>query len=405
MHNGTIKSAGGGQQRVCLLVVGMHRSGTSAFARVTSLLGADLPKAVMGPSRGNERGHWEPNRLVACHDRFLQKLGSRWNDWQSIDTGGLPAASLADVKRELSELIDADYPDSSLFVLKDPRLSRLVPFYSELLREKGIEPRFALPIRNPLAVIQSLRERDGMSAGLAGLLWLRHALDAEFATRNASRAIVSYEHLLRDWRPAMQRVGARLSLRWPRPAEDAASDIAAFLTGELQHFAPSKRELAARDDIALWVRHAYRALLDLEANPDDDASIDTLENIRGAFDAASPIFADALQREIDVQRKELAATRADATAKASRVKQQDGDLAGLRTELAKRDASIGALQGELAARDTQLTVREGMVKGLTAQVAAQREEIARLSVELTQIRDSTVAPDPAVASRASQEAG
>lgn len=350
MQNGTIKSAGGGQQRVCLLVVGMHRSGTSAFARVTSLLGADLPKAVMGPSRGNERGHWEPNRLVACHDRFLQKLGSRWNDWQSIDTGGLPAASLADVKRELSELIDADYPDSGLFVLKDPRLSRLVPFYSELLREKGIEPRFALPIRNPLAVIESLRERDGMPAGLAGLLWLRHALDAEFATRNASRAIVSYEHLLRDWRPAMQRVGARLSLRWPRPAQDAASDIAAFLTGELQHFAPSKRELAARDDIALWVRHAYRALLDLETNPDDDASIDTLENIRGAFDAASPIFADALQREIDVQRKELAATRADATAKASRVKQQDGDLAGLRAELAKRDASIGALQGELAAR-------------------------------------------------------
>lgn len=55
--------------------------------------------------------------------------------------------------------------------------------------------------------------------------------------------------------------------------------------------------------------------------------------------------------------------------------------------------------------DTQLTVREGMVKGLTAQVAAQRDEIARLSVELTQIRDSTVAPDPAVASRAAQEAG
>jgi hypothetical protein len=362
------------RRRICLLVLGMHRSGTSAVARVTNLLGADLPRVVMGPNRGNERGHWEPERLVACHDRLLQRLGSRWNDWQRLDTVGLSADTLADFKRELSELIDADYSQSRFFVLKEPRLCRLVPFYAQLLREKDIEPRYLLAVRNPLAVIHSLSDRDGIWPGRVALLWLRHALDAEYATRNASRAIVSFEHLLLDWRPAMQRAGARLSFRWPRPLDDAAADITAFLTGEMQHFAPSRRELAARDDVPLWVRQTYRALLDLEINPDDDAAIEALDAVRTAFDAASPLFADALQREIDTRRSELAAARADAAAKAARIKQQESDLADLKSEIADRDE--------------KLAFGEGTIKGLAAQAAAQREEIARLADELDRVRVS-----------------
>ena len=368
------------RRRICLLVLGMHRSGTSAMARVTNLLGADLPKVIMGPNRGNERGHWEPERLVASHDRLLERLGSRWNDWQSLDTADLPADKLADFKRELSDLIDADYPQSSFFVLKEPRLCRLVPFYAQLLREKDIEPRYLLAVRNPLAVMHSLSDRDGIWPGRVALLWLRHALDAEYATRHASRAIVSFEQLLLDWRPAMRRAGARLSLRWPRPLDDTAADITAFLTGEMQHFAPSRRELEARDDVPLWVRQAYRALLDLEINPDDDTAIEALDAVRNAFDAASPLFADALQREIDTRRGELAAARADAAAKAARIKQQEGDLA--------------VLKREIAGRDEKLAFGEGTIKGLTAQVVAQREEVARLAAELAHVRDGQGGSEP-----------
>ena len=401
MHSGNVTTAGKGQRRICLLVLGMHRSGTSALTRVTSLLGADLPKTVMAPARSNERGHWEPDRLVACHDRLLERLGSRWNDWQGIDVGALPAASRADFKRELSDLIDSEYAASNFFVLKDPRLCRMVPFYAELLREKGVEPHFLLPIRNPLAVISSLHDRDGMPAGQAGLFWLRHLLDAEFATRDASRAVISYEHLLRDWRPAMQRLGARLSIRWPRLPEDAAPDITAFLAGDLQHFAPSRRELAARRDVAEWIQHAYRALLDLETDPDNDAAIGALEKIRATFDAVSPIFGDALQREIDTKRAELAVARADAAAKAARIKQLDGDIAGLRAELLTRHRSIGVLQNLAAGSESQLAdarrqvaISEGTIKGLTAQVVGQQDEIARLTDELARARNNVVALSP-----------
>jgi hypothetical protein len=380
-------------RRICLLVLGMHRSGTSATTRVTSLLGADLPKVPMGPSRGNERGHWEPSRIVACHNRLLTRLGSRWNDWQRLDVAHLPAAERADLKRELSGLIDADYPEATLFVLKDPRICRLAPFYAELLSEKGVEARYLLAIRNPLAVIHSLIDRDGIWPGAAALIWLRHVLDAESATRNASRAVISYEQLLRDWRSTMQRAGARLCIRWPRPHDDAAPEIDAFLAQEMQHFAPSQRELAARDDVPIWVRQAYKALLDLEANPDDDAAVDKLDVIRKAFDAASPVFADALQRELDTRQAELAAARADVAARAKIVAQQGHNLTELSAELGKRDASIGALKADIAARDERLALGEGTIKGLTAQVGAQREEIARLAAELARLRDNLGSTD------------
>src|SRR5262245_21936381 len=53
-----------------LLVLGMHRSGTSALTRVLSCLGADLPKNILGPGPTNEAGHWESQDLIDLHEDF-----------------------------------------------------------------------------------------------------------------------------------------------------------------------------------------------------------------------------------------------------------------------------------------------------------------------------------------------
>ena len=63
--------------RNALLVLGMHRSGTSSLARVFSLLGASLPTNVMPANYGNEAGYWEPERVVALNDQILEFFGER----------------------------------------------------------------------------------------------------------------------------------------------------------------------------------------------------------------------------------------------------------------------------------------------------------------------------------------
>ena len=90
-------------ERRCLLVLGMHRSGTSALTRVLSLLGADLPATLMPPASDNETGFWEPGPLVDYHDRLLSEFGSDWDDWRALDLGRIPAARRNQIKREIAE--------------------------------------------------------------------------------------------------------------------------------------------------------------------------------------------------------------------------------------------------------------------------------------------------------------
>ncbi len=66
--------------RIALLILGMHRAGTSALARVCSLRGADLPRDVLPANEGNEAGYWEPRGVVELNDRILDYFDLAWDD-------------------------------------------------------------------------------------------------------------------------------------------------------------------------------------------------------------------------------------------------------------------------------------------------------------------------------------
>jgi hypothetical protein len=98
-------TSGDNQARDCrtrqaILVLGMHRSGTSALTRALSLLGAALPKHVARATPSNEAGHWEPERLVHLHDEMLGEAGDRWDNWRAFDPSALGAARFAHYKAE-----------------------------------------------------------------------------------------------------------------------------------------------------------------------------------------------------------------------------------------------------------------------------------------------------------------
>src|SRR5271166_5535385 len=68
--------------RICVLVVGMHRSGTSAVASALGELGLALPREgdLLGPRFGNEKGHFESLSLMSLGDEALRLLGGSWDD-------------------------------------------------------------------------------------------------------------------------------------------------------------------------------------------------------------------------------------------------------------------------------------------------------------------------------------
>lgn len=59
--------------KTCILVLGMHRSGTSAFTRLLNLAGAESPKNLMEAKTDNVRGFWESEAVCGVNDAFLAR--------------------------------------------------------------------------------------------------------------------------------------------------------------------------------------------------------------------------------------------------------------------------------------------------------------------------------------------
>ncbi|MFW6206976.1 MAG: hypothetical protein ACOC5J_03485, partial [Gemmatimonadota bacterium] len=70
-----------------VLVLGPHRSGTSAVARVLNLLGTDLGANMLPPKFDNRHGYWEHQTVFELHERLLSKAGSAWHEYRPMPAG------------------------------------------------------------------------------------------------------------------------------------------------------------------------------------------------------------------------------------------------------------------------------------------------------------------------------
>jgi hypothetical protein len=185
-----------------VIVLGMHRSGTSALAGTLHHLGVELGERLMGASPDNPRGYWEHREVVAVNHNLMAALGRPWDDIRPLPPGWEKSEAALRAGRELAAILLRDFAGNGCWGLKDPRLCRLLPLWTALFDQLESQPRFILALRHPRDVAASVMARDGLSAARAGVLWLRHTLEAERATRGHRRAIVHYEHLVgsRGWR-------------------------------------------------------------------------------------------------------------------------------------------------------------------------------------------------------------
>ncbi|HET7162546.1 MAG TPA: hypothetical protein VFI32_07745 [Rhodanobacteraceae bacterium] len=236
--------AGNAETRKVILVLGMHRSGTSAVTRCLNLLGAEVGNKLLPPAGDNRSGFWEHADVVAVHEELLSGLGRVWHDARALPEDWLLSAAARKARHKLAKLVADDFDGSALWAVKDPRLCRFVPLWREVLLESGLDAVALLVVRHPAEVARSLNVRDGLRCETTCLNWLEHFVEAETATRGMPRSLLSYDNLLSDWREAFGRVGQALRIEWPVPIEDAHLAIDAFLDRAKQHhiFSKASRE-------------------------------------------------------------------------------------------------------------------------------------------------------------------
>ena len=279
-----------GQARTAILVLGMHRSGTSALARLIGYCGAALPADAIEAHADNARGYWESAAIVKADDQLLRVARSSWFDPRPLDLSRLEPAALRSRKDRIWEAVTAAFGDAPLIAIKDPRQCRFVPTIVETLAEHGIAARAALMLRSPAAVARSIANRDGTTSAFAHLLWLRHMIDAERATRGLMRAVVDFDAMLADWRGTAVRL-----LPLTGGAMPDAAVVDAFLDPALRRHggeaAPLKAPLGA---IVAAVQAGLLALIDR----DDEQSRAALDRAYAALDAVPWLTDDIIHDEL-----------------------------------------------------------------------------------------------------------
>jgi GT2 family glycosyltransferase len=224
------------KKQIAYVVLGMHRSGTSAMGGVLETLGVDFSNNLIpGDPEINLKGYWEHGEINVLHDQLLGHLGSSWDDIKPLRNGWMKENITLEFRNKLIRVINKDFGNSSIWGFKDPRLCRLMPLWLDIFKMLEIEPYFIIMVRHPEEVADSLFRRNGFDWQKSSLLWTRHFLEAEYHTRNLHRVFISFDELLADWRRVASGISKEFQTQWPRDPETSATAINKLLDDSLKH--------------------------------------------------------------------------------------------------------------------------------------------------------------------------
>lgn len=333
--------------RTAYLVLGMHRSGTSAVTQLLALAGAQLPANVMPGDEHNAKGYFEPWKIAIFNDERLRAAGSAWDDPFAYPFRPLPPDQEADWRERGLALFDEEFGRRAWPLMKDPRATVLLPVWREILAARNVAARCVIPVRHPLAVAASLRRRDGFVDEKSVLVWSAYMLAAEAYTRDLPRAFVGYDALLADWRAEAARIEAAHDAPLPKLTKAATARIDSFLSPELRHNGPGDglKALGWAGEIAGDVLAWFEAAA-ADAKP-DRALLDAAAARLAARAAEMGALVSTTTRDLAAARAELTAARDRLRVAAAFEDELKANVArlesGWRTDQRRLDGALGLL--------------------------------------------------------------
>ena len=254
------------------------------------MAGASPPKTLMAANSDNPGGYWESTEITQFNNRLLAKAGMRWSDHAPIPQAWFFETARDDDRKEAKNLLQQEFGHSDCFVLKDPRICRLLPFWLEVLSDFGIETHIITIGRDPLEVACSLAARakvpvfrpasiEDLEVGL--MLWFRYMLDLERHSRHLPRTHVSYADLVADWRTSLRCFFLSSRLPFPSPEDSAAID--AFIDPSLRR---QQSDADCPNAVAPSILEFVRQIETLICSQDISASAEQLDVLDKLLDEA-----------------------------------------------------------------------------------------------------------------------
>jgi glycosyltransferase involved in cell wall biosynthesis len=386
-----------------IFVLGMHRTGSSAIARVLSLCGASLPRMLLGPNNeSNPTGHWEPLEALQLNDDFLHRHGATWFDPTLRLQGEIVfEEEERDIYIERIRAFLEMYAGKPLLVIKDPRITAVSDFWFEGAARAGFAVKVVMPVRHPGEVSASLAVRDRVSFEFANALWLKYNLLAERRSRGLPRVFVEYPSLLNDWRYEVARISEALSVDLSAP--DSAR-IDEFLRKELHRQRSNGQPTEAFGEP--WIGQVYAELSAAARNGSCDPHV--MDRIFSAYRACERAFRISLQEFLSwtnsfsgFQRWFGGSLPAEVQAELERLRGAEATAQEQRPGFAKAVADAEAARGEATALRTAVQAAQDEASALRTAVQAAQDEASALRTAVQAAQEEASALRTAV--QAAQE--
>lgn len=274
-------------QNGALLVLGMHRSGTSALTGSIVKLGLKTPFQLMPATDDNPKGYWESVKLVQVHDRIFGSAGLEWYDTFTFPREWHSSREKQQFHDELDSFLEDNLQKDALIAIKDPRISRIATLWTDLLDSRNAMKGILISVRRVEEVSASLLNRDQLPIPMGHLLWLRYMLDAEFNTRNTARSFIDYEQLLKDPKHTLSKAANDLSIQWPRQNWE---QVYTYLDEKLHHHQSVETEPEGFGELQELITEVTEALSLLVEDPNSNIAQSKLDHVRTHIEQQEVIF-------------------------------------------------------------------------------------------------------------------
>jgi GT2 family glycosyltransferase len=383
------------QKKKLIVVLGMHRSGTSVITRGLQVFGVELGDQLMPANASdNPTGYWEDLDVNALNIKILEALRSDWQRVTPIDADDVTFLCKKGFLLKAVELLRKKSSGTLSFGFKDPRLSLLLPFWREAFKNcADLEVIYVITARNPLSVVMSLGKR-GVNPIHGYLMWFSHVLESLKSTWGEKHVVVDYDKLLADPSHELGRIAKSIGLEIDFKALYAYEIN--FLRKDLRHTFYKNSDLAYDISCPQIIREIHAETEKISA---DFINSDLQKKIAQWCGELNRV--GAFLRLIDENRRYLSISNERVEELNSAVCTRDGQISNLRRAVEERESEIEGLIKTITERDGQIASlsqvlekrdreRDGQTSNLSLTVKELEGEIEGLTQTIV-VRDGQIA--------------
>ncbi len=181
-----------------ILILGMHRSGTSLLSRSMATFGAKHGENLLPSTPANKKGHWEDRDIYLLNEAILEHLSQTWYSVDFVTKEDLNSLHEAGFFQQAKDLLQSKINNFDIYALKEPRITKLLPFWNQVFRDLDISVKFVFAFRHPYSVAKSLEKRYKFPLDYGMFLWYSYNIFVLKELEGKEAFFVNYDNFLED---------------------------------------------------------------------------------------------------------------------------------------------------------------------------------------------------------------